>query len=968
MKNLKKLLAVIIALAMMATMMVPAFAEDEISADAQTCANLGVLLGEGSGVTSEYLAKETVRIQAALISLRLLGKEAEAQAFEDWEENFTDADEVWSGGRNALAYLKANPDLGWDGNPDGSFAPNSKATAQMIYKVLLEVLGYKAGEGEGFDFDWNGTIEFAADKGLTKIADVESVTNNDLAIAMVEALKAEVKEGGKTLAEKLVEDGLIDRDQAIAEGLIEDELKATAAATGARKLTVTFNKAVDTTKATFAVKRGTIAVNIADVAFAEDKKSADLTLAAKLMEGDYTITISGLTDADLTVVVAGVKDEAPTQLEITADQAAAVLQDGNYKSAKISYKVYNQYGDDITAASTTPEINWTSTIGTAADANDGVITITNNTAPYFTVGQTINLTGVMTSYALVASKTITIGLPSSVDSVTFGGLYNADDETIATGFADDEFYVLLSAKDQYGNDLSAADINNNIVATSTNPTVFTVAASNWVEENQGPDGNQLGIALKAPATSVAGTANLRLISKTTGKVFEYPITVAAAAVVDVFEMSAPSQVIAADDDNIEIPFTAIDSNGNAVTSFAALNGVVTFPSEGGNDVRFVNDYVNNKAVLYYDAPATAGTYIIMALTPTGKTSQLTVTVRDAAEAKYISALNSSVVTNVAVKGTVTLGADSFVVKDDYGRDYTLTVGAGATDYSIVVENNSGTDTKTSITSADGIINGAEDTVVITGASKGTSTYTAYLKKGTDKVSGSEFTFRVTVVDKADIVSYELADIPTMYDNGKETPDPQVPTPDAYKVDLTVYGLKADGTKVAIPGEDIEVVTTNSNLTYAGGKLHADGYDFAGNDVTEYSASVIVTVSASETGVVITKPVKVSNATPVINALAYNASYAGYVSDGVISVAKETKISGMKAVINGAVTATDQYGVEFTEAADTYSLIVTNFVAADDNTLANFKNDTVGLDAGDIFHLTAVTANGKTIQFKVIAVE
>ena len=56
---------------------------------AYLCSELGVLLGEGSGVTDEYLAKDSTRVQAAYLTLRLVGKETEAENYPE-DDNFDD--------------------------------------------------------------------------------------------------------------------------------------------------------------------------------------------------------------------------------------------------------------------------------------------------------------------------------------------------------------------------------------------------------------------------------------------------------------------------------------------------------------------------------------------------------------------------------------------------------------------------------------------------------------------------------------------------------------------------------------------------------------------------------------------------------------------------------------------------------------------------------------------------------------
>lgn len=751
----------------------------------------------------------------------------------------------------------------------------------------------------------------------------------------------------------------------------------------ANTLKVVFNKAVDTTKAVFAVKKGTITANVASVTFADDKKSAELKMAAKLTKGDYTVTVTGLTETALTGTATGVLDETATKIEILSDKMAAVFTGANITSAKVSYSVTNQYGEDITSSA--PYINWNSTFG-GVTPSSGVLTITPSGSSLL-MGQTGVITGVMTSPVVVVTKTVTVGMPASVDSVSFSSLYNADGKTINTASTYTDFVVVFDAKDQYGNDLTASDLNTDMVVASTNPTVFTVASSNPVLANQGPKGNQLGIQLQAPAgTALDGTSSIRMISKTTGKMFEFPVTVVKASTVDTFTMSAPEKTVAVGE-TVEIPFTAADQNGAAVTTFAALSGRVTFPTNGGSNgtLAFVNDYVNKKAVLNWTAPLTKGSYILMTLTPSGKTSQLVVEVKDAPVAGYISGLKSTVVTNVAVGGVVTLSKESFAVKDQYGRDLDITgniapaapaapvapaASIDAGKYQFVIAKVSAADTYTTISStlAQTKIDTNNTSVTIAGAKKGTTTYVAKLNvvkaDGTfEEVAGSAFTFNVVVTDKADITSYEIGTIPTIYDQqGTSNTD--------YDVAVKVYGVKADGSKVVLPSTDYAVQTTDANLVYgtpSAGKLTADSVTYVGT-ATEATVTLIVTVNAADNGVVLTKEVKVSKAAPNYATLELDEDYSGYESAGLIAVTTPTNKAALDTIVTAAVHAEDQYGVEIT--SDSYTLVITNM--AKDATTGALKTlngyngaTATTLAAGDTFNVTAITANGKTIQFKVV---
>lgn len=216
MKNPKKLFAFLLVAVLLVSSCSSVFAEDTISADAKTCADLGVLIGEGSGVTAEYTAKTPVRIQAAIIYLRLKGLYEEALAFTG-SENFTDAASTFADGQKILAYLKANSTLGWIGNPDGTFAPNEVLTAQQYYKVMLSTLGYI----QDLDFTYADVFTFAAEKGMSKITADMPFTVDSLAVATVEALNAGIYgDDTLTLAGQLVAAGKLDAVKAAAANLL----------------------------------------------------------------------------------------------------------------------------------------------------------------------------------------------------------------------------------------------------------------------------------------------------------------------------------------------------------------------------------------------------------------------------------------------------------------------------------------------------------------------------------------------------------------------------------------------------------------------------------------------------------------------------------------------------------------------------------------------------------------------------
>lgn len=217
---MKKNLALLLALVLVFSTVTVAFAAEEISGSANVCQLLGMLTGDGNGVTAEYLATQPTRLQGAIMFLRLKGLEEDAMAWEG-TENFADADQVaWEGGRTILAYLFAHKELGWVGDA-GNFNPAGLMTAQSYYKVMLETLGYKQNTADVIgDFTWAGVVNFAAEVGLKEVAGVETFTVNDLATATVEALVTPVKGSEATLAEVLVEMGVVEEAVAIEAGVV----------------------------------------------------------------------------------------------------------------------------------------------------------------------------------------------------------------------------------------------------------------------------------------------------------------------------------------------------------------------------------------------------------------------------------------------------------------------------------------------------------------------------------------------------------------------------------------------------------------------------------------------------------------------------------------------------------------------------------------------------------------------------
>lgn len=330
MRNLKKFLAVLVVVAMMATTMMTAFAADPYMTPAQKAEGLGILKGGANGVDDEYLGLETQRIQTAIVYLRLLGLEDTARKYTATTENFADSNLVSGDTVNLMAYLKANPNLGWIG--DGTnFSPLTEVTGQALYKVMLTSVGYV----QGLDFDYSDTIGYARAMGFALASTVggETVTNGSMAVAMMEALQVNLKGKTTTLAADLVAKKVITQENAVKYGVMTIPAVTVQAITSVTsdnliQLNVKFAMALDATKgvdvANYTVKVGTATKTIAagGIKLSADKMTATILLAAGLTQSDVvTVTYAKAaagTTADLTATSAAIVDTTvPTVKSVT---------------------------------------------------------------------------------------------------------------------------------------------------------------------------------------------------------------------------------------------------------------------------------------------------------------------------------------------------------------------------------------------------------------------------------------------------------------------------------------------------------------------------------------------------------------------------------------------------------------------------------------------------------------------------
>ena len=163
MKNLKKVLALVLAFACAFTMFASAAFTDsadiKVDADAvDTLVSLGIIEGFEDG---SFQPNATVtRAQMAKMIYVLRTGKSDASAYNDDKTSFTDIGSHWARG-----YIKYCQSLGIiAGKSNTIFAPNATVTAQEAAKMLLVTLGYDANKAGLVGAGWAAKTNALADE------------------------------------------------------------------------------------------------------------------------------------------------------------------------------------------------------------------------------------------------------------------------------------------------------------------------------------------------------------------------------------------------------------------------------------------------------------------------------------------------------------------------------------------------------------------------------------------------------------------------------------------------------------------------------------------------------------------------------------------------------------------------------------------------------------------------------------
>ncbi|MCM3281830.1 hypothetical protein M3591_15185 [Exiguobacterium sp. MER 193] len=802
------------------------------------------------------------------------------------------------------------------GEFEGTFTYANKAYGSVTKTVKYKVVASKVAFSEVKHTVEGDTLSVTAD--VANLKDGEKVElviypGKDESKAL-DPIAAEVKDGKVSVSAKDVPAGTHsfvlqsgDVKTSAVEFTVEVlELKEFKAATS-KTLEVQFNKAVDTSKAAFALTKDGFKSNIAAITWNEDKTVATLELTSKITKGEYALSVTGASDKALTASVK-TEDEKVAGLEILSD--IAPITSGT--TAKVGFKIENQYGEDITKLNAAG-LTVSAAGASKAEANaDGSITLEG-----VKKDDKVVITLINGATATTTTKTVTVSAESMAADVEIGALYNKDGKTLTEGqdVTKDKFFLPVVVKDQYGKEIKDVKRLNGdgaeIILTNTNKGVvefgeFALETINGKEV----------VVLPVSKAAAFGEASLILIAKSNGKNAQTSVKVAEGFRTDAVTLGAPTSIVTAGKD-VYFPLTVLDKQGNAVTDLkqvapeakygVKVSGGTVVLKDGSLFVK-VAGKVGNANNVVEGQPVT-----VVVTSSTSKVATQTVIAKEAIKPRVITGLSSKVSTAIRNQegAKVELTAKDFIVEDQYGQvipaDELSTLLTG--DYALSAKVEDDAPFKVDLSTAGKVV------VEFDKESKSTKT-AANVTFKLGESDASAYSKKFTVVKDSEFASYKVSDVAPIYLNKGADAD-ATSIPEGYERSIEVKAVTASGGEVKlVAGTDYTVKSSVLALTDGSDNLingdDADAVTFAANATT---ATAKVTITINATGEEIVKEITFSNVAPKVekvnvvaqgNAEAFIAgdkldafSAVNYTQDDAFNLSEFEKIAD--------VVVTDQYG-------------------------------------------------------------
>ncbi|MHA6481324.1 S-layer homology domain-containing protein [Paenibacillus sp. strain BS8-2] len=902
-KVMKKSLSLLVAIAMVFSMFASvAFAADELTAEQKYEALVEAGIFDGMDDGEAHLDDAMTRAQAAKIIALLTGY-TEGTEVEDY--GFKDL----VGAGWATDYINYVAGLGIVDGMDGvNFAPSAEVTIEQLAKMVVEALDLEVDEEATVDgevSDWAvAYVAAAVEAGLL-------AAQEDYTVSAIRELLVVSAYTAYEIISVPAELGL-----------------GTVAQTGAKKITVNFNRAATAEEqkaTTVEVKNGVVPYTFT-ATWAEDGKSVVLT-STFLPAGEYDVTVKGFEAVKVTVAA-----EKVSKLEI----GAAALQKGANQALGI--KALNQFDEEVAGAISNSNVTVFNTklgspVGTPVNPTSdfkidlsGVDVDSNTVVTVFHPATGLSLT-----------KTYKIVAASGVTSIQLGAVTPLKDE-VRIEVSKTGYVLPYTLVDQYGN-----NVKFTAQATVTNETYKTsrlIDGLNFVSSN-GDIVDLQTVAVDADGVltfntgSTSGTVVLTVVNPATGATASVTVKVEAAAGLKTFTVQHPGVLVVAGE-AVKVPYAAADTYGAAIAAKDVPAKAIAlgdnFNITSSNPAVTVVDSFNSKGELSLTFTGSGSTTVFVWVNG-AIASQFSADVKAAVTSVKVTGFKASAKTTLGVAGQADLGLGQLTVVDNYGRVLTA-LPAG---FELVITE----------TAENG--NTSFDGEKVTGLVVGTEKYTVGIDKAVEgefdgtAEAGTSVEKTYTVVAVSDIKSYAISDLGTIYGYGdllndmwNEVNNNQFYDFDEHPVTVTLIGKLANGTEVAIAQDTIITSITSSDIDVA----------LVEGDVVMGGKKGTATITAWKGATKLAEAVvTVSDVRPVVTTVSFEEA-----------VVTQTGNSYNAA---GNLVAEDQYGAPM--AWGTYSS------SDEDVAMVNGNGTVTKVDNGEAT-ITFVSVNGLVATFTIEFVE
>jgi hypothetical protein len=643
--------------------------------DAATKAKFDAMISaeifDGVSDTTFGLKEEMNRAQFAKVAALIMGLEVNKDLK---TSSFTDVSVTDPANGYALPYIEALKTANvTDGYAEGQYNPAGKVTKEQLATFLVRVLG-KDAEAKAL----TGT-----DKTVTGWA--QGYVAEALALKVL-ANNADGTFGGMTNATRdlLVIGAYEAKQQYVPAGQVS---LTEAKATGVQQVTVTFNKPVDTAKATVALTKGT--ANVSTTAkFADDKKSVVLTLTdVKVTEGNYTATLSGLDAASVAKATATFTAENEKVSKLSFVNAGDYLAKSTKAVVKI--KAENQYGETatISGGSYTAYVSGqTKTLTRNEDT--GLLEMTLDTHAEQSEVSVIPVNVFLTNSSVSVQKTFKVGTEPFVTKVELGALKYPAGKTVLSSQGD-YAEASITRYDQYGNVIpeGAISVDHTKFTSVITPYSFDalkIAATDYDTVKISLE-DSVDKAADYTATIYVGSASATLTVK-----------VDSAKVATKVEFGTYAGVLAHGDKDKYIPIVAYDANGTQLTAqqiadqatakrfSLSISGATAATGNNGNDaIVKTGEHKGQIKISSVDASANSVVFMNLGIYTSNVQAnvQKSFTIQEARKPETIVLDGDKPAQKAIVGGETTV---KWFVKDQYGEKLDSTIADYANDYKVEV--------------------------------------------------------------------------------------------------------------------------------------------------------------------------------------------------------------------------------------------------------------------------------------------